>query len=129
MPSSFKYTITVVDSDIDELNHVNNIRYLQWVQDISKAHWYKVVSDEVAAQYVWVVVSHFIEYKASAVLGDTLIAETYVEDFNRHISTRIVEFKNETTGKLIVKAKTRWAMINNSNKRPIAVPREIAALF
>jgi len=129
MPLRYSTSISVIPSDIDELKHVNNIRYLEWVQEISKAHWFEVVSEDIARQYVWVVTSHHIEYKASALLGDELMAETFVDNFHRHISTRVVEFKRQGSDQIIVRAITKWAMINAENGRPTAVPEEIASLF
>ena len=38
----FEIQITVTDQDIDELNHVNNVVCLQWVQDIANQHWGKL---------------------------------------------------------------------------------------
>ena len=35
----FEVTHTVISDDLDDLLHVNNVRYVQWVQDIAKAHW------------------------------------------------------------------------------------------
>ena len=40
MPSEiFELQIIVPPSAIDEMNHVNNVVYLQWIQDVAKKHW------------------------------------------------------------------------------------------
>ena len=36
--TSFEQTLTVTSDHLDELKHVNNVQYLQWVQDIAGAH-------------------------------------------------------------------------------------------
>ena len=36
--AAFEMTVPVLPGDIDEQNHVNNIVYLRWVQDIAIAH-------------------------------------------------------------------------------------------
>ena len=33
---SYEKRIRVSENDLDELKHVNNVRYVQWIQDISK---------------------------------------------------------------------------------------------
>ena len=38
----FEYPISIHVSDIDENDHVNNISYLKWVQDVAIAHWNSV---------------------------------------------------------------------------------------
>ena len=35
----FEQKIRVTAAHLDELQHVNNVQYLQWVQDIAGAHW------------------------------------------------------------------------------------------
>ena len=35
----FEIEMIVSEKDIDHLNHVNNVVYLQWVQDIATKHW------------------------------------------------------------------------------------------
>ena len=36
---SYSYEIKVAEEHIDNLKHVNNVVYLQWVNDISEKHW------------------------------------------------------------------------------------------
>lgn len=61
---TFQFTVT--KEDLDELNHVNNIRYIQWIQDIAKAHWQQIATDDIYNSYFWVVRKHVVAYKASA---------------------------------------------------------------
>jgi len=35
----FTYHHIVTEDEIDTLNHVNNVVYVQWIQDISTKHW------------------------------------------------------------------------------------------
>ena len=37
--TGFEMFHTVISQDLDDLMHVNNVRYVQWVQDLAKAHW------------------------------------------------------------------------------------------
>jgi hypothetical protein len=36
---SYHYSFKVQKKDIDILNHVNNLVYLKWVNDVSEKHW------------------------------------------------------------------------------------------
>ena len=76
--SVFETNYTVVTSNIDELNHVNNVVYLQWIQDIANLHWNELKQGVDTAAYVWVVIRHEIDYLNQALLGDTLLAKTWV---------------------------------------------------
>ncbi|MEQ5792806.1 thioesterase family protein [Muricauda sp. NFXS6] len=119
----------VVPNDLDNLNHVNNIRYVEWIQDISKKHWAQVTSREIQESMIWVVRNHNITYHKSAVLGNTINISTYIKSNNGPISTRIVEIKNNNTDELLVKAVTEWCLLDSKTFRPKRVPKEIQALF
>jgi acyl-CoA thioester hydrolase len=119
----------VVPNDLDDLNHVNNIRYVEWIQDISKKHWAQVTSREIQESMIWVVRNHNITYHKSAILGNTINISTYIKSNNGPISTRIVEIKNNNTDELLVKAVTEWCLLDSKTFRPKRVPKEIQALF
>ncbi len=118
----------VEESDIDELNHVNNVRYLQWVQEIATEHWCDVIEKHLSKEYIWVVKSHFIEYKRPSYLGETLKIVTYIKNYKGYISTRIVEIYNAETNRLNVKTATDWCLYNSETKKPMRIPDEILSL-
>ena len=125
----FKKTITVSKEDIVDLNHVNNVRYVQWVQDIAKEHWLTYVSKEILETYSWFLVNHFIEYKSQALLGDKLLIKTYVPKVEGVSTIRHVEITNSETNQLIVNSKAKWCLINSKTQRPARITSEIAKLF
>ena len=43
--------ILVSKNDLDDLNHVNNVVYIQWIQEIAKEHWEKLASNEILDNY------------------------------------------------------------------------------
>ena len=126
-PIKHYLSITVQSSDIDQLNHVNNTVYLKWVQDISEGHWRQQTSDEIQAQYVWMVLEHHIKYKKQAVLGDEITAVTYVHEMTGVRSIRHVEFYRGD--ELLVECHSQWCMLDAESLRPKRVPEELKALF
>ena len=60
------HRIGVLPADIDFMGHVNNARYLNWVQDAVLAHWNKLAPPEAAAKYLWVALKHEITYRKPA---------------------------------------------------------------
>ena len=68
----FTEIITVKEDDLDDLFHVNNVRYLQWIQDIAKNHWQTEATTEMLDNYIWMVLNHYIEYKGQAFLNDEI---------------------------------------------------------
>lgn len=125
----YDWIFEVTAEDLDDLHHVNNVRYVEWIQDISKKHWLSVVGDEVANTMVWVVKKHTIDYKSAAKLGDKINICTYISKTAGPISTRVVEITNNKTGQPVVKAYTEWCLLDASTFRPKRVPENIQKLF
>tara|TARA_B100000579_G_C22669788_1_gene775069 strand:- start:532 stop:867 length:336 start_codon:yes stop_codon:yes gene_type:complete len=82
----------VITDYLDDLNHVNNVQYLLWVQEVAKKHWDSLAGENIDRHHFWVVRSHQIDYKYSAKLEDELLIITYVGKTQDYISERIVEF-------------------------------------
>ncbi|NNL81569.1 MAG: acyl-CoA thioesterase [Flavobacteriaceae bacterium] len=125
----YTHTIRVEPDHLDDLNHVNNVIYLQWVQDIAKAHWMSEATDDMLSDYFWVVVKHIIDYKGSAILDDYINIKTFVQDAEGVTSTRIVEMYHSETNKLLVRAETTWCLMDAVSKRPTRINEAISNLF
>jgi acyl-CoA thioester hydrolase len=119
----------VRSADLDEMLHVNNIRYIVWIQEISKAHWLSRADAKLQALGVWVVREHKITYYKSAKLNDDLLLTTWVLEMKGPISTRIVEIKNNKTGDLLVKAVTDWCFLDPNTLRPKRIPEKVEKRF
>ena len=125
--SVFKTNYTVVTSNIDELNHVNNVVYLQWIQDIANLHWNELKEGVDTAAYVWVVIRHEIDYLNQALLGDILLAKTWVGKTAGLKSIRHVEFYRNN--KLLVKAQTTFCLLHAKSFKPTRITDEILAML
>lgn len=125
----FEMEITVQKEHLDEMNHVNNVQYLQWVQDVAKAHWENAAMTHWLEEYAWVALSHHIEYKKPAFLGEKLVLKTHVHEFTGMKSIRLVRIFRKETEELLVQSRTEWCMIRKDNLRPVRVPEEIVKPF
>ena len=125
----FSLTFTARPEHIDVMDHVNNAVWVQWMEAIATAHWEADAAPEHVAAYAWVVTRHEIDYRGNIREGESVTAETTIPGgpsgarFERH-----VEFRN-AAGKVIVSAKTTWAMIEIATGRLMRVPPEVAAPF
>jgi len=127
--STFELSFTAAPEHIDELGHVNNAVWVQWIQQVAVAHWEAVADLSHKDAYYWVVVRHEIDYLRAAYPGDVITARTWIGDGPRGArSTRFVEFIG-TEGKVCVRAKTDWAIIDKASGKPIRVPPEVVAPF
>lgn len=125
----FETIITVKESDLDELNHVNNVGYVQWVNDVAIAHWKANASDDILKQYFWVMVSHQIDYKRSALLNEAIKLKTFIVQSGGAGCTRAVEIYNNKTNKLLAKSETKWCFMSFKTLRPTRITQEIVDLF
>ena len=121
--------ITVSKNDLDDLNHVNNVIYIHWVQEIAKEHWKSLVSNEIIKNYYWVLLEHQIKYLNPALLNDKIMIKTYIEKNEGIRSNRIVEIYNRNNDKLLVKSKTIWCLINAKTNKPNRITDEIRKAF
>ncbi|MBP1839793.1 acyl-CoA thioesterase [Formosa algae] len=126
---TFELKVTVTEDDLDELNHVNNVRYVQWLQDVAKGHWQHSATPDMQAQYVWVVLEHHIYYKGEAFLGDQLQLKTYIKKSVGVKSIRVVEIYNLDTDKLLLTSETHWCLIHVDTKRPTRIPEAVKNIF
>ena len=93
------------------------------------AHWEAVADPAHKDAYFWVVVRHEIDYLRAAHEGDRITARTWVGDAPQGARfDRFVEFTG-ADGKVCVRAKTQWAIIDKALGRPIRVPPEVVAPF
>lgn len=126
---SFTLTLIPGPADIDELGHVNNAVWVRWLQDVATAHWQAAADPAHVAAYFWVVVRHEVDYLGNVQAGTPVTARTWVGEaprgarFDRH-----VEFTGPD-GKVTVRAKTTWAIVDRATGRVLRVPKDVAARF
>jgi acyl-CoA thioester hydrolase len=125
----FPHAIIVTPADIDEMNHVNNVVYLRWVQDAAAAHWDKLAPEELKRKYAWVVLRHEIDYKNPVKLGDPVKAETWVSAREGVRSVRHVKLSHAETGVLFAEAVTTWCLLDAVTKRPKRIDSDITSIF
>ncbi|MFM5952905.1 MAG: acyl-CoA thioesterase [Novosphingobium sp.] len=129
MTNRHSLTFTAEPQHIDELGHVNNAVWVDWIQQIATAHWAAVASAEHQAAYIWVVTRHEIDYRGNIGLGESVTAETWIPTgptgarFDRRVDFRGGD------GKVIVSAKTTWAMIERASGRLARVRDDVTAPF
>jgi acyl-CoA thioester hydrolase len=129
LSNRFTLSFTALPDHIDENGHVNNAVYLRWMEDLSTEHWLRDGDPAHVAAYAWFVLRHEIDYRGNVREGDQVQGLTEILDppsgakFDRHFTF------TDASGKVLVRAKTTWAMIDRATGRPMRVPPEVAAPF
>jgi acyl-CoA thioester hydrolase len=130
VPERFRFPITATEADIDELGHVSNLVYLRWVLDTATAHSSSKGWDLAAYKQlgnVWVVRRHELDYLGQVTLGQSLIAETWVESWKAASCVRHTELVRE--GQVVARAATTWAFMSLATGRPQRIPDPLREAF
>jgi acyl-CoA thioester hydrolase len=138
MPSTYTYVssmtarphffpITILPADIDFMGHVNNARYLGWVQDAVLSHWHKLAPAEAVATRAWVALKHEITYRKPAFLDDEVIAQVVLESISgaRAFYETVVKRGEE----VLAVVRSSWCYIDSVTLRPARIGAEIAEHF
>ncbi|MFL2629288.1 MAG: acyl-CoA thioesterase [Flavobacteriaceae bacterium] len=126
----FEIEKKVKQKHLDEFNHVNNVQYLYWVQEVAQAHWDKL--NEKKSIYhdgSWIVRSHKIEYKNFTNLNDKIIISTYVKNAEGFLSERIVTIKLKKSKKILIKCITKWCFVELNTLKLKKIPQKILELL
>ncbi|MBX7513369.1 acyl-CoA thioesterase [Qipengyuania sp. GH38] len=123
----FAFPIRVIPSDIDFMGHVNNARYLNWVQDAVLAHWNKIAPAEEVASKAWVALKHEITYRKPAFLDDEVIASTVLEKVQgaRAFYSTVIQRGEE----VLAEVKSAWCCIDSETLRPARLREEVTKFF
>lgn len=128
--SIYSKTFFIPQSAIDENGHVNNVSYVQWMQDIAVEHYSSVGGVEAQGyDATWVVREHRIEYLLSAYSGEEIEVKTWVENIRRVRSLRKYEFIRKSDSKVLVKGETDWVFIDTKTGRPLPIPEKVSQVF
>jgi len=127
----FQHEFTVPPEAVDRNGHVNNVVYVQWMQDVAVRHSHQTGGTHAAsaAGATWVVRSHRIKYLHPAFAGDRIVAKTWVADFRRVRSLRRYRFARPSDGVTLAEGETDWVFVDAKTGRPRAIPREVAEAF
>ena len=124
--------LVVPASAIDANGHVNNVQYVQWMQDAAMHHsaalgW---PQERYAAMgRTWIIRSHTIEYLHSAYAGDALTVYTWVADFQKIRTLRKFRFHRPADATVLAVAATVFIFCDLHTGRPRTIPPEVLAAY
>lgn len=122
------------------MGHVNNVVYVDWVQTAASKHWNHATKEYFKNEdskeerlginkMAWVVMNHYIDYKAEALEGDIITITTYVKKFTAATSERYTKITRDSDQKLLATAITNWCLLKMPQGKPMRVPQELMDLF
>ena len=127
--SHFTLSITVADEHLDELNHVNNVIYVKWMEDIARKHWQQYASQELQDEILWMIKRHEIEYFNQAFLHDHLMMHTWTGEYTNITWKRHYEIIRAADNKKIIEAMSLWIPLDKKTQRPKKITGELVEMF
>jgi acyl-CoA thioester hydrolase len=121
------FRIRILPDDIDFMGHVNNARYLNWVQDAVVSHWRRFAPAEEVAAKLWVALRHEITYRKPAFLDDQVIASVVLEKVEgaRAFYATLITRGEE----VLAEVKSSWCCIDAATMRPARIAKDVIARF
>ncbi|WP_170005677.1 acyl-CoA thioesterase [Pseudopontixanthobacter vadosimaris] len=125
--ASHTHLIAITTDDIDFMGHVNNARYLGWVQDAVLSHWRDIAPSDAVASRAWVALKHEITYRKPAFLEDDVVARTVLESIKgaRAFYSTVIERGEE----VLAEIQSSWCCIDAETLRPARIGEEISKFF
>ena len=127
-PNPFTSEIEVKSSAIDDLGHVNNRVYLDWIMDTAWAHSSALglkAEDYTELGFAMVARRHELNYQAPTFLGDRLIVGTWiVTNDGKFWSRREYQIIREGDEKTVFRGATDWVCIQIENGKLYPMPTE-----
>lgn len=121
MSTLFDLKVTVDASHIDVLGHVNNVVYVQWMQDVATQHVEALglgIQEYLALKHAMVAVEHQMQYRKAAFLGDEIVLRTWLDDLNALYLSRQYVFYRPQDASILFVAKTKWACVEIATGKP-----------
>ncbi|HJS46426.1 MAG TPA: acyl-CoA thioesterase [Gemmatimonadales bacterium] len=132
MTDIFTRRFVVPAEAIDAQRHVNNLAYLQWMQDVAIEHSAAVgwtMERYVAAGSGWVARSHFIEYLRPGFEGEALALHTWISEAGGRRAVRHYVVVREADRMVLARAETHWVYVDLATGRPAPIPEDLANAF
>lgn len=125
----FEQIVKVTHEHIDALDHVNNVVYVQFMQDVADKHWHSIPLSKVEQELIWVVRRHEIDYLCPAVLHDDLLVRTWTGEHGAVSWNRHYEIIRIADRKKIIAAKSVWILLDRQTNRPRRIDDAILQRF
>lgn len=119
--------IVVGPEHLDQNQHVNNVQYVKWVEEMASEHWEKVKHLTKYKNDYWVMYDHHIQYRKQVFLGDILLMKTYPLEPEGIKQPRKVEFYKN--GELVVDSRTLWILCNYLTHRVVRIESDWLEVF
>jgi acyl-CoA thioester hydrolase len=131
-PNPHVLPVDVVAAHIDLMQHVNNVHYLQWLEDVAWDH--SVALGMRPADYArlgqgMVVRRHELDYVAPALLADRVLLATWIVGLDRLSLHRRYQFVRESDGATLFRGATHFVCVEIASGKVRRMPAEFTEVY
>ena len=113
-PAPHVMAVDVTSAHIDLMQHVNNVHYLQWLENVAWDHSTALgmrQEDYTRLGHGMVVRRHELDYVAPALLGDRVLLATWIVGLDRLLLHRRYQFVREADGATLFRGATHFVCV------------------
>lgn len=116
---------------LDYYQHVNNARYLEFLEEARWKYFSKVIDSVLFESRGWgfVIVNININFRSPAVLGDLLQIECSIKKIGSKSITIYQKITEKKSGKFVGDADVTFVVLDLKNNKAVAVDNELRAIF
>ncbi len=126
--NKFSISIKVKPEHLDAVQHVNNVIYVQWMQDAASMHWQSLAPVSLQEAVFWMVRRHEIDYYNQAFLDDELLVSTWTGEYTNVTWKRYYEVIRPSDGRKIISAVSTWILLDSKTQKPRRIDDEMIKL-
>ena len=116
---------------LDLFGHVNNARYLEFLEEARWAAFEKTVDLEALARkgLAFTVVNININYRRPALINDVLSVETSISQWRRRSAVIRQEVKNKEGGEMAADAEVIFVIFDTRKQKTAVLEGELLKIF
>lgn len=131
-PAPHVLPVDVTESQIDLMRHVNNVVYLQWLEDVAWDHSVRLgmsPQDYTRLGHGMVVRRHELDYVLPALQGDRVLLATWIVSLDRISLHRRYQFVRESDGATLFRGGTHFVCVEIAGGRVRRMPAEFWSVY
>jgi len=131
-PDPHVLAVTVGPQHIDLMQHVNNVHYLQWLENVAWDHSVALgmtQQDYARLGHGMVVRRHELDYLVPALLGDEVLLATWITGLDRLSLHRRYQFVRAADGVTLFRGATHFVCVEIAGGRARRMPPEFSQTY
>ena len=131
-PNPHVLPVDVADAHIDLMQHVNNVHYLQWLENVAWDHSVALgmrPEDYTRLGHGMVVRRHELDYVAPALPGDRVLLGTWIVGLDRLSLHRRYQFVRASDGATLFRGATHFVCVDIAGGKVRRMVPEFTAVY